>query len=278
MTVKIVTDSGSDLPEHLIKSFNISIVPLYIYFGEKVYKDGIDITTDELYRRLIEDPVHPTTTQPLPVDFVNIYQELSKETDEIVSIHLSHKVSGTMNSAIQAKNMLKERVRVEIVDSLSISTGLGLVTVAAAGVAQAGGTIKQVAEAANNVVKNIKLFGVLDTLKYLLAGGRITKTKALIGSLLNVKPILTMTKGEIVQYGMVRSFKKGIEKLAEMVKKSGKVEEVAIVHSTIPDKAMELKKMINHIVPDDKIVMSRLGAALGVHGGPGTLFIVIREK
>lgn len=276
MTVRIVTDSGSDLPEQLVKSLNISIVPVYIYFGDKAYKDGIDISIDELYRRLVEDPIHPTTTQPLPMDFVNIYQELSKETNEIVSIHLSQKVSGTLNSALQAKNMVKKGARIEVVDSYSLSTGLGLIAMAAARVAQDGGTIEQVLGTANKIIKKIKLYGVLDTLKYLLAGGRITKTRALIGSLLNVKPVLTMSKGELIQYGMVRSFQKGIEKLAERIKKFENIEEIAIVHSTIPEKAAELKKMVNHIVPDDKIVMSRLGAGLGVHGGPGTLFVVIR--
>jgi DegV family protein with EDD domain len=220
--------------------------------------------------------VYPTTTQPLPVDFVNIYQDLSKETDEIVSIHLSHKVSGTLNSAIQGKNLIKKGTRIEVVDSYSISMGLGLVTLAAARIAKAGGTMEQVVEAAMDVVRNIRLFGVLDTLKYLLAGGRITRTRAVIGGLLNVKPVLTMRQGEIIQYGMARSFQKGIERLAEKIKGTQNLAEVSIVHSTIPEEANKLKNMIKSIISEEKIIMSRLGAGLGVHGGPGTLFTVIR--
>jgi DegV family protein with EDD domain len=276
MTVRIVTDSGADLPAELVREFNISIAPIYIYFGKEVYKDNVDISTDELDRRLVEDRVYPTTTQPLPVDFVNIYQDLSKETDEIVSIHLSHKVSGTLNSAIQGKNLIKKGTRIEVVDSYSISMGLGLVTLAAARIAKAGGTMEQVVEAAMDVVRNIRLFGVLDTLKYLLAGGRITRTRAVIGGLLNVKPVLTMRQGEIIQYGMARSFQKGIERLAEKIKGTQNLAEVSIVHSTIPEEANKLKNMIKSIISEEKIIMSRLGAGLGVHGGPGTLFTVIR--
>src|SRR4030042_3090115 len=105
MTVKVVTDTGADIPASLLSELNITAVPLYIYFGDKVYKDGVDIGPDELYKRLIDGPIHPTTTQPIPADFTNIYQEISRETNEIVSIHLSSKVRGTYKSAIQGKEL-----------------------------------------------------------------------------------------------------------------------------------------------------------------------------
>lgn len=120
------------------------------------------------------------------------------------------------------------------------------------------------------------MYGVLDTLKYLLAGGRITKARAVIGGILNVKPILTMKDGEIIQYGMVRSFQKGIDKLAEMIMKTKNVQEVSIIHSTIPEEALKLKNMIKSVISEENIIMSRLGAGLGVHGGPGTLFTVVK--
>jgi len=213
MTVKIVTDTGSDMPADLLKELNITAVPVYIYFGEKAYKDGIDIGPDELYKRLVDGPIYPTTTQPIPVDFTNAYQEISKETNEIVSIHLSSKVSGTYNSAVQGKELLKDKCHVEVIDSASLSMGLGLITMVAARKAQAGGTLQQVVEETNNAIKQTQFLGILDTLKYLLAGGRITKARATIGSLLNVKPLLTMHKGEIIQAGLARSYTKGIDKL-----------------------------------------------------------------
>lgn len=278
MAVKIVTDTGADIPADLLKELNITAVPLYIYFGEKVYKDGVDIVPDELYKRLVDGPIHPTTTQPMPVDFTNVYQEIAKETDEIVSIHLSSKVSGTYNSAVQGKELLKDKCRIEIIDSTSLSMGLGLVTLAAARIARAGGTLQQVVAETNKSIKQTQLLGVLATLKYLLAGGRITKARATIGSLLNVKPLLTMHEGELIQAGLARSYAKGIDKLYDYVKNAKNVKEMAIVNSTVVEEAELLKKRLCSIVAEEKIHMARLGAALGVHGGPGTILVVVRQE
>ncbi len=278
MTVKIVTDTGSDIPPNLLKELNITAVPLYIYFGEKAYKDGVDIGPDELYKRLIDGPIHPTTTQPMPLDFTNTYREIARETDEIVSIHLGSKVSGTYSSALQGKEDLKDKCHIEVIDSTSLSMGLGLVTLAAARMAQAGGTLQQVVEETNKSIKKTQLLGVLATLKYLLAGGRITKARATIGSLLNVKPLLTTHEGELVQAGLVRSYEKGIDKLYEFVKNYKSVKEMAIVNSTVPEEADLLKKRLSYIVAEEKIHMARIGAALGVHGGPGTLIVVVTQE
>lgn len=278
MVVKIVTDSGADLPLELVKALNITVVPVYIYFGDKPYRDGIDISADELYTRLVEGPVHPTTTQPMPVDFVNVYNEMAREFDQIVSIHLSSKVSGTVNSALQARDMVNEKARIEIIDSQGVSMGLGLVTLAAARLARDGASLDQVVAKAKIAVEKTRLFGMLDTLKYLLAGGRITKAKAALGGILKVKPLLTMKNGELVQFGMKRNYQKGMEKLCNLIKGFDNIEEMAIVHSTVPDKAQELKKMIASYFPGEKIIMSRVGAGLGVHGGPGTLIIALRTE
>ena len=277
MAVKGVTDTGADIPASLLSELNITTVPLYIYFGNEVYKDGIDIGPDELYKRLIDGPIHPTTTQPMPSDFTDIYQEISKETDEIVSIHLSSKVSGTYNSAMQGKESLQDKCRIEVIDSTSLSMGLGLITLAAARVAQDGGTLQQVVEEANKSIRKTQLLGVLDTLKYLLAGGRITKARATIGSLLKVKPILTTHEGELVQTGLARSYSKGIDKLYEFVNNTNNVEEMAIVSSTVEEEATSLKKRLSSFIAEDKIHMARIGAALGVHGGPGTLILTMRQ-
>jgi DegV family protein with EDD domain len=278
MAVKIVTDTGADIPAELLKQLNITAVPLYIYFGDKVYKDGVDIGRDELYKRLIDGPIHPTTTQPMPADFTSVYQEISKETDGIVSIHLSTKVSGTYNSAVLGKEPLKGKCHIEVIDSVSLSMGLGLITLAAARVARAGGNLQQVVEETNKCIKKTQLMAVLDTLKYLLAGGRITKARATIGSLLHVKPILTMREGELIQAGLGRSYAKGIDKLYEFVKNAKNIKEMAIVNSTVEEEANLLKKRLSSIVAEEKIRMSRLGAGLGVHGGPGTLLVAVTQE
>jgi len=277
LVIKIVTDSGSDLPLEVAKKLGITIVPVYIYFGEKAYKDGVDIGPDELYKRLVEGPIYPTTTQPMPADFAKVYSELSKDADAIVSIHLPTKVSGTYNAALQGIEAAKPKCEVHVLDSFSVSVGLGIVAIAAARKAKAGGNLTEVLEETRKAISQTQIRGLLDTLQYLLKGGRITKTKALVGTLLNVKPILTMREGEMVQAGMARSYAKGIDQLFEFVKSHTNLQEVAISQSTVPEEAAALKKRISAIIGEEQILMSRVGAGLGVHGGPGTLLVATRS-
>jgi DegV family protein with EDD domain len=276
LTIKVVTDSGSDLPLEVVKKLGITVVPVYIYFGDKAYKDGVDIGPDELYKRLVEGPIYPTTTQPMPADFAKVYSELSKDAEAIVSIHLSAKVSGTYNAALQGIEAAKPKCEVHVVDSFSVSVGLGIIAMAAARVAQAGGNLAEVLEETKKAISQTQIRAVLGTLQYLLKGGRITKTKALVGTLLNVKPILAMREGELVQAGMARSYTKGIEQLFGFVKSHPQLQEAAIAQSTVPKEAAVLKKRIASIIGEEQILMSRVGAGLGVHGGPGALLVAIR--
>lgn len=276
MRIKIVTDSGSDIPIEVAKELGITIVPVYVYFGDKAYRDGIDIGPDELYKRLVEGPIYPTTTQPMPTDFAKVYSDLSQDADGIVSIHLPTRVSGTYNAALQGIEIAKSKCEIHVVDSFSVSVGLGIIVTAAARVAQAGGNLADVLEETKKAIKQTQIRALLDTLQYLLKGGRITRTRALIGSLLNVKPILKMRDGELTQAGMARSYAKGIEKLFDFVKANANLQEVAIAHSTVPEDANTLKKRIAYIIDEKNIHISRLGAGLGVHGGPGALLVATR--
>ena len=276
MKVKIVTDSTSDIPLELAKKLDITIVPVYIYFGDKAYKDGVDIGPDELYKRLVEGPVYPTTTQPIPADFAEAYTALAKDADAIVSIHLPTKVSGTYNAALQGLEIAKPRCEVHVFDSLSVSAGLGLIVLAAARVAKSGGKLSEVLEETRKAISKTQIRALLETLQYLLKGGRITKTRALVGTLLNVKPILKMRDGELVQAAMARSYAKGIEQLFEFVKSYPNLQEVGISHTTVPDEAKALKQRLASIIDEKRIQMFRVGAGLGVHGGPGTLIVAAR--
>lgn len=278
MTVKIVTDSTADLPTQLAQELGITVVPVYLRFGDKVYRDRVDISENEFYQKLVESPIHPVTSQPTPADFAEVYQKLSQEADGIVSIQVTSKLSGTYNSALQGREMTGARCHIEIVDSLSTSMGLGLIAMAAARVAQAGEGLPTVMEEIRQTIPNIRIFGVLDTLKYLLLGGRIGKAKALLGSILNVKPMLTMREGELLPAGLARTRSKGIERLFELVKNALNIQELAIVHSTTPDEASSLKERIGSIFDKRQTHLARLGPALGVHGGPGTLILALREK
>jgi DegV family protein with EDD domain len=276
LTVKIVTDSGSDIPPELAKKLGITIVPVYIYFGDKAYKDGVDIGPDELYKRLVEGPIYPTTTQPMPADFAEVYTALAKDAEAIVSIHIPSKVSGTYNAALQGLEIAKPKCELHVVDSLSVSVGLGLIVLAAARVANSGGKLSEVLAETNKAVGHSQIRALLDTLQYLLKGGRITKTKALVGALLNVKPILKMRDGELVQASMARSYTKGIDQLFQFVKAYPNLQEVGISHTTVPGEAEALKQRLAPIIDEKQIQMFRVGAGLGVHGGPGTLLVAAR--
>ena len=137
MAVKIVTDSTSDLSPQVAQELGITVVPVYVRFGERVYRDGVDISEDEFYQKLVGSPIHPATSQPSPADFADVYKKLSRQADEIVSIQVTSKLSGTYNSALQGRELVKTGCRIEVVDSLSVTMGLGLIAMAAARLAEA---------------------------------------------------------------------------------------------------------------------------------------------
>lgn len=278
MTVKIVADSTADLSPQLTKELGISIVPVYVRIGQESYRDGIDISYDEFYDNLVNGPVHPTTSQPTPADFARVYQELSKENDEIVSIHVSGKLSGTYNSALQGKELANTKSNITIIDSESITMGLGIITMSAARLALTGENHAKVLEDVKQGIKNTHIYGTFDTLKYLFLGGRIGKAKALLGSVLNVKPVVTLREGEIVPVGNARTRAKAIEKLFEFVKNAQNVLEVAVVHSTTPDEARGLRDRFSSLVNSNRLHSAQLSPALGVHSGPGTLIVAFRNE
>ncbi|MFC1902723.1 DegV family protein [Chloroflexota bacterium] len=278
MTIKIVTDSTSDISPELAQDMGITVVPVYVRFGTKVYRDGVDINHDEFYHKLVTDPAHPSTSQPAPTEFADVYNKLSQEADGIVSIHVSSRLSGTCNSAIQGRGLAKRGCPIRVVDSLSLSMGLGLTVIAAARSAYSGGDLRAVMDEVEQTMGCIRVLGLLDTLKYLLQGGRIGKAKAFLGTLLNVKPMLTLRDGELVPAGLARTRTKGIERLYDFAKSASDVQEMAIVHSTTPDEASLLSDTISSIFPVERIHIARLGPALGAHGGPGTVIVALRDK
>lgn len=278
MTLRIVTDSTADLPPDLAHQLGITVVPAYLRFGKDVYRDRVDMSEEEFYQRLQRDPIHPSTEPPTPKDFADVYLRLSQEADGIISIHISGKLSATCNSARRAAEMLEERCPVEVVDSQSVTMGVGLLAIATADAIRPGRSLKEVAEEAKQNVLAIRMLGVFDTLKYLARGGRIGKAKALLGKVLSVKPILTMRDGEIEPGGQVRNRSSGIDRLADFVSNVGAVREVAIVHSTTPDEARTLAERITARLGTGQVRLARLGPALGVHGGPGVLLVALRLK
>jgi DegV family protein with EDD domain len=278
LKIKIVTDSTADLPPRLAEDLGIIVVPVYLRFGDEVYRDRVDISADGFYQRLMHDTIHPITTQPSPQDFIDVYKALSQKADGIISIHVSSKLSGTYNSALQGKESAGNECPIEVIDSKLVTMGLGQLAIAANTLAESGKSLAQVAEEVKKMVTSIRVLGLLDTLKYLALGGRIGKVQALLGSVLNVKPMLTIKDGVLVPAGRVRSRAKGIDLLCDFVKKVDDIQDLAVVYNTAPDEAQALVKRLGAIFPEERIILSQLGPALGVHTGPGILLVALREK
>ncbi|MDD4635783.1 MAG: DegV family protein [Dehalococcoidales bacterium] len=278
MSIKVVTDSTADLPEELIREYGIEVVPAYVLLNGKTYRDGIDISQDELYRRMVDMQETVTTSQPPPADFAEVYRSLLKEVDHIISIQVTGRLSGIYASALSAKNMLEEGSRVHVVDSQLTSMGMGMLTVLAAQMARAGNTIEKIVNEIKAAINNTHIWATFDTLKYLHRGGRIGKAKALVGSMLNIKPLLTMRDGEIFPIGVARTRNRAIDRLIELANSITNIQDMAIVHSTSPDEAQSMKYRLGNISLPRPISISKLGPALGVHGGPGTLVVAVRKK
>jgi DegV family protein with EDD domain len=277
MTVRIVTDSTCDIPSELEKELNIVNIPVYLIFGKTSLRDGIDITTDQFYQKLLHEPVYPSTSQPTPKDFVDAYNNLSEESDGILSIHISKKLSGTINSAEQAIKTTSTKCSIEIVDSQSVSMGLGIQVIAAARMAKQGKSIDEISAAVNKMILNSQLLILFDTLEFLAKGGRIGKAKSLIGGILNVKPMISIKDGELVPSGQVRSRVKGKEKLLEFANSLKDIEDLAVIYSTTPDEAKELADSITSF-PKELIHVQRVGPVLAAHAGPGVLGIALKTR
>jgi DegV family protein with EDD domain len=278
MKVQVVTDSTLDIPQKLANELQIRVVPIYVRFGDKTYRDGVDIQIDEFYSMLSSSAFHPATSQPNPEDFTSVYKEYCDSVDGIVSIHISSKVSGTYNSAVMAQKTLESRCPIEVIDSKFNSAGLGLIVMAAARIAQSGAGLPKVRNEANKAINQVDMFGMFETMKYLARSGRVSKTIATASRILNVMPLLTFHDGEIVRAGLVRTISKGMDKIYEFVKNNIPISELIIVHSEVPDQANQMKQRLLEFVEEGKISIAELGAGLGVHGGPGVLLVATRRS
>ncbi|MBN1370239.1 MAG: DegV family protein [Dehalococcoidaceae bacterium] len=278
MTIGVVTDSTADLPAEAVKELDIHIVPAYIVFDNKTYRDGVDICQDELYHRMVDLEQTATTSQPPPSDFADLFSRLLKEHEHIISIQVTSKLSGIFASAVQARDSLAAGSRITVIDSETVSMALGLLTQLAARLARAGENAERIVAEIRQNISRTHIWAAFDTLKYLQRGGRIGRAKALLGSVLNIKPLLTIRQGEIHPLGVARTRSRAIEKLVELCTSFPSIEDMAVVYSTTPRDAGALRERLSGICPPCPISISRLGPALGVHGGPGTLVVALREK
>jgi DegV family protein with EDD domain len=237
VAIKVVTDSVSDIPPKVAKDLGITLVPLHVRFGTEVYRDGVDMTADQFFERLPHSKILPITSVPSPGDFADVYNRLAEETDEILVITLSSKLSGTYDVAKQSIGLTKGKCRIEVVDSQLAIMGQGLIAITAARAAQAGASFDELLGIVNHNIPRVDFRAAFDTLEYLERGGRIGKAQALMGSILKVNPILGMKDGLIVPCGKERSRAKAMEHLFNFTMSYSRIEEMAVEYATATDEA-----------------------------------------
>lgn len=277
MAVRVVTDSTADIPHDLVKELGITVVPLTVQFGDKSFLDGVDITPDQFFQWLIESRQLPTTSQPSPGAFLDVYRGLLEAEHQVVSIHISDNLSGTLNSVRQAKEQLGD-VPLEIIDSRQAAISLGLVVIAAARAVKDGASYEETQAVAKRALGQVQLFALLDTLEYLRKGGRIGKVRGFIGTLLHVRPIITVTDGIVQSVISVRSRDQGIRYMLTLAEERSPLIQAAVVYSTTPDEAEELAERVRPMVSDGNVIIGRIGPVIGTHVGPGTVGIALQSE
>jgi DegV family protein with EDD domain len=277
MNVKIITDSTSDISHEQAKILGIEVVPGYVRFGKIIYRDGVDISKSWFYQELADSPFHPVTAEATPRDFAKVYSHCANETNEIVSIHISSRISHMYHSAQKGKKMAKVKCNIEIVDSQFASIGLALVVIVAARVAKAGGNIEDVIQATKIAIAQTNMMGFFDTMKYISRGGRASKHLMELSHILNIKPLLILKNGEIAIEGIARNYTHGVDELCKFVEEAPEIQDLGIAYSTNHDSAMALKQRLTQVFPKQRIYIEQIGAALGAHSGPDAIFVAFRR-
>jgi DegV family protein with EDD domain len=267
--IHVVTDSTSDFTIEQANELGVTVVPLVVRFGDDEFRDGVELTSDAFYKRLAADSTHPTTSQPSPDEFTSVYESLLRDpADSVVSIHISAKLSGTLQSAhLAAQQLGSDRIR--LIDSESVSGGLQLLVRAAVEDARNGDDLDAVTAATNRRRRHVGLFVLLDTLTYLQRGGRIGRAQAFVGGLLNVKPLLTTDNGEVAPQARVRSRKRGLETMLELLRKRLPLRTLAAFHTGAPELIDELRSLLSSEFPGVEILVGEVGPVVGTYTGPG---------
>lgn len=273
--IAVVTDTCASIPPDLAESLQIEIVPYYLHRGQETLRDLVDVTHDEFFQWLPSAEVLPTTANPGPGDYLTSLSNAAQRADGIVTITMTSKGSGAYQSACVAREMARTAlpgISIEVIDTLQVSMVHGWAAIEAARAAQAGADLEEVVAATRHVSDTGYMIQTADTLKYLYMGGRIGRAQHLVGTLLNVKPLIGMEEGIIVALGQVRTRSRAYAKMIELMRDRNPTQapiKIAITHVAVPEQAELLLDMVEQAFDCRETLISQLSPVLGVHSGPG---------
>ena len=271
MTIHIVTDSASDISLEEAKELGIEIVPLSVRFGEAEYTDLIDLSVSDFYQKMSESDLLPSTAAPSPGAFEAAFKRcIEAGAEGVVCINLSLALSATGQAAQLAADALVDTITVKCIDSKSITSGLGTIIRKAASAAKAGRSMEEIISLVEGLASKTRIFATLDTLENLKKGGRIGGAKAMVGTMLQFKPCLDISSGEVVEAGRQRTRKKSLIWLKEVLENEGEITDLCVIHGDAPD-VEEFIDLISDLVPKENIRINQLGAVIGTHAGPRIL-------
>jgi DegV family protein with EDD domain len=280
MSVRIVTDSASHLPPDVVEGLGITVVPFHIQIGEHTFLDGVDLTEERFRELVYEQGLQPETFSPSVAEFYEAYERLNRNTSEIISIHLAETLSNTIQNAREAANRLLGRCRIEVVDSKTISVGLGILVEAAAQAASNDQPPDEIVRLVRGMISRVYVVFFSENLDYLERGGRIGHAQALLGTMLGIKPFLTLEEGEITPIEKVRTREQALEKLIEFVAEFDGIEQLAIVKGVAhsDEDTGFLIERLHGVFPELEIPVLSYGPMLASHIGPDTMGLVVFEE
>jgi DegV family protein with EDD domain len=270
----VVTDSTADLPDEWRVRYGIEVVPLKVLFGKETFRDRVDMTSDEFFTRLAASSSLPTTSAPSPGEFAEVYRRLAKDHDGCISIHIGARLSATAEAArVGAESV--EGFKVDVIDSQSVSMPIAFLC----RVAAESTTLEEAATAVEQRVSRCRVLALLDTLRYLEMGGRLNRAQAMIGTMLDVKPLLLVSENaEIKPVDRVRTRSRAIPRMVEFFRSEQPVEYVAVMHAQAKEDAERVAADLHQEFPDQEITIGQIGCVLGTHTGPRALGIVYIKR
>lgn len=268
--VRIVTDSTADLSEEQQRIGGVIVVPLNVRFGDEVFKDHVDLTSDEFFAKLKSSTQLPKTSQPSVGTFEDVFNQRRNEGDDVVAVLISSRVSGTCDAASMAAKAV-DGAHIDVIDSLTTSMALGFIALEAAKLAKAGADRAAVTNLVRSLIPKARVLATIDTLTYLEKGGRIGRAQALLGSLLNFKPLITLQDGEVAPLGRARGRPQAVDRLVELLRRDGALSNLAVLHGGAREDAERLRERIAGSYPTLEIPLAETGAVIATYTGPGVI-------